>query len=152
MARNPGVNLDALFHCIQAALPDLLASTAGRIVTIASTAGLKGYAYVAPYVAAKHGAIGLTRALAAEYAATALTINAVCPGFTDTDLVTRAVATIRASTGRDEQAARAELARYNPQRRLIAPEEVAAAVSWLCRRESQSITGQAIAVAGGEVT
>ena len=146
------VNLDALFHCIQAALPDLLASTAGRIVTIASTAGLKGYAYVAPYVAAKHGAIGLTRALAAEYAATALTINAVCPGFTDTDLVTRAVATIRASTGRDEQAARAELARYNPQRRLIAPEEVAAAVSWLCRRESQSITGQAIAVAGGEVT
>ena len=146
------VNLDALFHCIQAALPDLIAATAGRIVTIASTAGLKGYAYVAPYVAAKHGAIGLTRALAAEYATTALTINAVCPGFTDTDLVTRALATIRTSTGRDEQTARAELARYNPQRRLIAPEEVAAAVSWLCRRDSQSITGQAIAVAGGEVT
>lgn len=146
------VNLDALFHCIQAALPDLLAATAGRVVTIASTAGLKGYSYVAPYVAAKHGAIGLTRALAAEYAKTALTINAVCPGFTDTDLVTRAVATIRASTGREEQAARAEIARYNPQRRLIAPEEVAAAVLWLCRRDSQSITGQAIAVAGGEVT
>ena len=145
------VNLDALFNCIQAALPDLVASTAGRVVTIASTAGLKGYAYVAPYVAAKHGAIGLMRALATEYAATALTFNAVCPGFTDTDLVTRAVATIVASTGRDEDAARAELARYNPQRRLIAPVEVAAAVLWLCRRDSQSMTGQAIAVAGGEV-
>jgi NAD(P)-dependent dehydrogenase (short-subunit alcohol dehydrogenase family) len=146
------VNLDALFHCIQAALPDLLAATCGRIVTIASTAGLKGYGYVAPYVAAKHGAIGLTRALAAEYARTSLTINAVCPGFTDTDLVTRAVANIRSATGRDEQAARAELAGHNPQRRLIAPEEVAAAVIWLCRPDSQSITGQAIAVAGGEVT
>ncbi len=146
------VNLDALFICVQAALPDLLAATAGRIVTISSTAGLKGYAYVAPYVAAKHGAIGLTRALAAEFASTALTVNAVCPGFTDTDMVARAVTTIGALTGRDEQAARAELARYNPQRRLIAPEEVAAAVSWLCRLDSQSITGQAIAVAGGEVT
>ena len=146
------VNLDALFNCIQAGIADLLAATAGRIVTISSTAGLKGYAYVAPYVAAKHGAIGLTRALAAEFASTALTVNAVCPGFTDTDLVTRAVTTIGALTGRDEQAARTELARYNPQRRLIAPEEVAAAVSWLCRLDSQSITGQAIAVAGGEVT
>lgn len=146
------VNLDAVFHCAQAALDDLLASPAGRIVTVASTAGLKGYGYVAPYVAAKHGAIGLTRALAAEFAATALTVNAVCPGFTDTDLVTRAIDRIGASTGRSEAEARAELARFNPQRRLIAPDEVAAAVLWLCRPESRSITGQAIAVAGGEVT
>lgn len=146
------VNLDALFNCIQAGLADLLAAPAGRIVTISSTAGLKGYAYVAPYVAAKHGAIGLTRALAAEFASTGLTVNAVCPGFTDTDLVARAVSTIGAMTGRDEHAARDDLARYNPQRRLIEPDEVAAAVSWLCRLDSQSITGQAIAVAGGEVT
>lgn len=146
------VNLDALFNCVQAGLTDLLSSPAGRIVTISSTAGLKGYAYVAPYVAAKHGAIGLTRALAAEFASTGLTVNAVCPGFTDTALVTRAVSTIGALTGRNEHSARTELARFNPQRRLIEPEEVAAAVSWLCRLDSQSITGQAIAVAGGEVT
>lgn len=146
------VNLDALFHCTQSAISDLVASSAGRVVTIASTAGLRGYGYVAPYVAAKHGAIGLTRALAAEYATTSLTINAVCPGFTNTDLVNRAVAKICSSSGRDERAARADLERYNPQGRLIDPEEVAATVSWLCRRDSRSITGQAVAVSGGEVT
>jgi NAD(P)-dependent dehydrogenase (short-subunit alcohol dehydrogenase family) len=145
------VNLDALFNCCQAALPDLLAAEAGRIVTVASTAGLKGYAYVAHYSAAKHGAIGLTRALAAEFAKTALTVNAVCPGFTDTELVARSVAQIRKATGRDETAARAELARFNPQGRLVEPAEVADAVLWLCLPESRSVTGQAIAVAGGEV-
>lgn len=146
------VNLDALFHCCQAAVPDLKAAAAGRIVTIASTAGVKGYPYVAAYCAAKHGAIGLTRALAAELAATAVTVNAVCPGFTDTDLVARSVATIVARTGRDEAAARADLAAYNPQARLIDPQEVADAVLWLCLPGSRSVTGQAIAVAGGEVT
>ena len=145
------VNLDALFHCIQAALPDLRAAAAGRIVTVASTAGLKGYAYVAPYVAAKHGAIGLTRALALELAGTAVTVNAVCPGFTDTDLVAASVAAITAKTGRDAATARAELAAFNPQKRLIDPQEVADAVLWLCQPGSASITGQAIAVAGGEV-
>ena len=149
--RTMAVNLDALHHCCQAALPDLLAAGSARIVTIASTAGLKGYAYTAAYVAAKHGAVGLTRALAAEYAKTALTVNAVCPGFTDTDLVAGAVETIRARTGRSEAEARAELARFNPQGRLVAPQEVAAAVLWLCLPESGSINGQAIAVAGGEV-
>lgn len=144
------VNLDALFHCCQAALPDLKAATAGRIVTIASTAGVKGYAYVAAYVAAKHGAIGLTRALAVELAGTAVTVNAVCPGFTDTDLVATSVAAISAKTGRDEAAARAELARFNPQGRLIDPQEVADAILWLCLPASRSMTGQAIAVAGGE--
>ena len=150
--RAMAVNLDALLHCTQAALTDLLEAEAGRIVTVASTAGLKGYAYSAAYCAAKHGATGLTRALAAELAKTNVTVNAVCPGFTDTGLVAEAVERIRAKTGRGEEEARAELARFNPQGRIVDPEEVANAVVWLCLPESRSITGQAIAVAGGEVT
>ena len=150
--RTMAVNLDALLHCCQAALPDLLAAEAGRIVTIASTAGLKGYAYVAPYVAAKHGAVGLTRALAAELASTNVTANAVCPGFTDTEMIAEAIDKIRSKTGRSAEAARAELMRSNPQGRLVDPNEVANAVLWLCLPESRSINGQAIAVAGGEVT
>lgn len=146
------INLDALFLMTQAALPDLRAAEHGRIVTVASTAGLKGYGYIAPYVAAKHGAIGFTRALAAEFAKSTLTVNAVCPGFTDTDIVARSVETIMARSGRTEKEARAELARFNPQGRLIEPEEVAQAVLWLCLPSSRSVTGQAIVVAGGEVT
>lgn len=146
------VNLDAVFHCCQAALPDLLAAESGRIVTVASTAGLKGYAYTAAYAAAKHGAVGLTRVLAAEFARTNLTVNAVCPGFTDTDLVQDAIARIRDKTGRSEAEARAELARFNPQGRLVTPQEVANAVLWLCLPDSRSVTGQALVVAGGEVT
>lgn len=146
------VNLDALFHCCQAALPDLLEAKAGRIVTVASTAGLKGYGYTAPYVAAKHGAVGLMRALAAELAKTNITCNAVCPGFTETEIVADAIANIRAQTGRTDEEARAALARFNPQQRLVDPQEVADTVIWLCLPGSHSITGQSIAVAGGEVT
>jgi NAD(P)-dependent dehydrogenase (short-subunit alcohol dehydrogenase family) len=119
-------NLDGVFHCTQAALPDLLAAPAGRIVTIASMAGLTGFAYASPYIAAKHGAVGLTRALAAEYAATNLKVNAVCPGFVDTDMTAQSVANIKAKTGRSDEVARAELARLNPSGRLITPDEVAA--------------------------
>ncbi|MEA3030231.1 MAG: hypothetical protein QOG13_1556 [Sphingomonadales bacterium] len=119
------VNLDGVFHCCQAALADLLAAEAGRIVTIASMAGLHGFAYASPYIAAKHGAVGLTRALAAEYAATNLRVNAVCPGFVDTDMTVESVANIQAKTGRSEEDARAELERLNPSGRLIAPQEVA---------------------------
>jgi NAD(P)-dependent dehydrogenase (short-subunit alcohol dehydrogenase family) len=122
------VNLDGVFHGCQAALPDLLAAEAGRIVTIASMAGLHGFAYAAPYIAAKHGAVGLTRALAAEYAGTRLRVNAVCPGFVDSDMTVQSIANITAKTGRSAEEARAELARLNPSGRLIAPEEVAALV------------------------
>ena len=122
------VNLDGMFHCCQAALPDLLAAKEGRIVTVASMAGLNGFAYAAPYIAAKHGAVGLTRALAAEYAGTPLRVNAVCPGFVDSDMTVQSVDNIVAKTGRSAEEARAELARLNPSGRLIAPEEVATAV------------------------
>lgn len=149
--RTMAVNLDALVHCCQAALDDLLAAEQGRIVNIASTAGLKGYNYSASYCAAKHGAIGLTRALAVEFARTSLTVNAVCPGFTETEMVVEAVTRLREKTGRTDEEVRREFARFNPQGRIIAPEEVANAVLWLCLPESRSVNGQAIAVAGGEV-
>lgn len=145
------VNLDGVFLCTQACLPDIKAAPAGRIVTIASTAGRKGYPYVAAYVAAKHGAVGLTRALAAELVGTNVTVNAVCPGFTDTDLLAASARTIARSSGRSDEQARAELAKSNPQGRLIRPDEVANAVLWLCLPESGSVTGQTIMVDGGEV-
>ncbi len=146
------VNLSGVFHCTQAALPALAEAKSGRIVNVVSTAGLVGYPYVSAYCAAKHGAIGLTRALALELAATRITVNAVCPGYTDTDLVRGAVDNIIAKTGKSPADARAVLASRNPQRRLVMPQEVAATVVWLCLPESQSITGQAISVSGGEVT
>ncbi|HEY0312982.1 MAG TPA: SDR family NAD(P)-dependent oxidoreductase [Allosphingosinicella sp.] len=144
------VNLDALLHCCQAALPDLLAADAGRIVTIASTAALEGFAYAAAYTAAKHGALGLTRALAAELRDTRVTVNAVCPGFTDTPLLDRSVAAITDKTGRTPDAARQALAALNPTGRLVTPREVAAAVLALCLPESAAVTGQAIVVDGSE--
>jgi NAD(P)-dependent dehydrogenase (short-subunit alcohol dehydrogenase family) len=121
------VNLDGVFHCCQAALGDLLAAPNGRIVTIASMAGLHGFAYASPYIAAKHGAVGLTRALAAEYAGTKLRVNALCPGFVDSDMTAQSIANISGKTGRSADEARAELARLNPSGRLIAPAEVARA-------------------------
>jgi NAD(P)-dependent dehydrogenase (short-subunit alcohol dehydrogenase family) len=132
----------------------LLRAPAGptaRIVTIASTAGLKGYGYTAAYTAAKHGAVGFTRSLAMEFAATNMTVNAVCPGFTETEMLGEAVSAIVSSTGRSETEARRALEQFNPQGRLVTPDEVANAVLWLCLPESRSINGQAIAVAGGEV-
>jgi NAD(P)-dependent dehydrogenase (short-subunit alcohol dehydrogenase family) len=138
------VNLDGMFHCCQAALDDLLAAPAGRIVTIASMAGLHGFAYASPYIAAKHGAVGLTRALAAEYAQRNLRVNAVCPGFVDTDMTVRSVSNIAAKTGRSEDLAREELARLNPSGRLITSEEVAAAVLDLVLSERN---GEAVEIA-----
>jgi NAD(P)-dependent dehydrogenase (short-subunit alcohol dehydrogenase family) len=149
--RMMAINLDGTFHCTQAALPGMLAGGWGRIVNIASTAGLIGYGYVTAYCAAKHGVVGLTRALALEVATKGVTVNAVCPGYTDTDIVKETVANIAAKTGRTPEQAQAELTSRNPQKRLIRPEEVANAVAWLCLPGSEAITGQAIAVAGGEV-
>lgn len=145
------VNLGGAFHCTQAALPFMLAKGWGRVINVASTAGLAGYRYVAAYCAAKHGVIGMTRALALEVATRGVTVNAVCPGFTDTGIVRDAVANIAARTGRSEAQARAELAAGNPQQRLVQPEEVACTVLWLCAMHSAAINGQSIAVAGGEV-
>jgi len=145
------VNLTGAFLCTQAVLPAMLRAGRGRIVNIASTAGVKGYPYVSAYCAAKHGLVGLTRSLALETAKTGITVNAVCPGYTDTELVDQAVARISAKTGRSLEAARAELAANNPMARLVTPEEVAATVLYFCLPSSTAITGQAIVVAGGEI-
>jgi NAD(P)-dependent dehydrogenase (short-subunit alcohol dehydrogenase family) len=145
------VNLIGTFLCSRAALPDMLEAGSGRIVNIASIAGLKGAAYVSAYCAAKHGAIGLTRALALETATKGITVNAVCPSYADTEMARRAIANIVAKTGRSAAEAEMELVRKNPQGRLIRPDEVAATVLWLCAPGSEAITGQAIAIAGGEV-
>jgi NAD(P)-dependent dehydrogenase (short-subunit alcohol dehydrogenase family) len=145
------VNLDGVFNCTRAVFDEMRSRGWGRIVNVASTAALKGYAYVSAYCAAKHGVLGLTRALALEAARSGITINAVCPGYTDTDMLREVFNNIAQKTGRSLEEARTELTRSNPQGRLIQPAEVADAVVWLCRPESASITGQAIIVAGGEV-
>ena len=146
-----GVNLTGTWLCTQAAVPGMLDAGWGRVVNVSSTAGLVGYRYVSAYCAAKHGVVGLTRALALELATKGITVNAVCPGFTETDIVRDAIANIAAKTGRSESEARAEVTRSNPQGRLVQPEEVANAVMWLCLPGSEAITGQSIAIAGGEV-
>jgi 3-hydroxybutyrate dehydrogenase len=145
------VNFMGVVHTIQAVLPAMRDRRYGRIVAVASTAGLKGYAYVSAYSAAKHAVVGLVRSLALELATTHVTVNAVCPGFTDTDLVAGSIDNIMKKTGRSHAQAVAELAKHNPQGRLVSPEEVADAVLWLCGEGAGAITGQAIAVAGGEV-
>jgi NAD(P)-dependent dehydrogenase (short-subunit alcohol dehydrogenase family) len=143
------VDLTGVYNCSKAAINPMVEAGVGRIVNIASTAALKGYAYVSAYCAAKHGVVGLTRALALEYAKKGITVNAVCPGYTNTEIIAQALDKIVAATGRSRDEALGELIKVNPQQRLIEPEEVAETVLWICRQDS--ITGQSIAVAGGEV-
>jgi NAD(P)-dependent dehydrogenase (short-subunit alcohol dehydrogenase family) len=147
-----GVNLTGTYLVTRQAVPDMLSAGFGRIVNIASIAGLRGAAYISAYASSKHAVIGLTRSLALEYANRNITVNAVCPGFVDTDMAKNAIANIKSKTGRSDSEALAALIATNPQRRLIEPREVADAVMWLCRPGSESVTGQSIVLAGGEVT
>jgi len=148
--RTLDVNLTGSFLSVKPALAGMTKGKSGRIVFIASTAGLKGYGYVAPYVAAKHGVVGLMRALATEMARTGVTVNAVCPGFVESDMLEDSVQRIVEKTGRTVEQARASLSATNPQGRFIQPQEVAAAVLWLCSDAAGSITGQALSLSGGE--
>ncbi len=150
------VNLTGTFLTVQATLADVLRPQADneiplrRIIFVASMAGLKGYPYVAPYVAAKHGVVGLARSLAIEYARTPLTVNAVCPGYVETPLFEATIANIMAKTGRTVEQAKTDLLKSNPQGRIISSDEVANTIDWLCTPAARSVTGQAIAISGGE--
>jgi len=148
-----GVNLTGAFFTVQAALEDVMRKGVGtrRIVFTASTAGLKGYPYAAAYCAAKHGVVGLARALAAELKLSGVTVNAVCPGFTDTPLLDAAATAIANKTGRTVSEARAALAKDNTDGRLISPEEVASKVLWLCSPAAAATSGESIVVDGGSV-
>jgi NAD(P)-dependent dehydrogenase (short-subunit alcohol dehydrogenase family) len=143
------VNLTGVYNCTRVVTDTMLAAGSGCIINIASTAALKGYSYIAAYNAAKHGVLGLTRSLAMEFATKGITVNAVCPGYTNTEMVENALTKIMNMTGRNREQALADVVKANPQGRLVEPEEVADTVIWLCQQPS--VTGQAIAVAGGEV-
>jgi NAD(P)-dependent dehydrogenase (short-subunit alcohol dehydrogenase family) len=146
------IDLMGAVFCTQAVLPAMLEAKWGRVINIASTAGVVGSAYITTYCAAKHGMIGLTRALAMETAPTGVTVNAVCPGYTDTSMTEQTIANITKKTGRNREEAIASLVVHNPQKRLIQPAEVADAVAWLCGDTAASVTGQSIVIAGGEIT
>jgi 3-hydroxybutyrate dehydrogenase len=145
------VNVTGAFLTLREGLRQMEGRGWGRLITVASTAGLKGYSYVSAYSAAKHGAVGLTRAVAQEVAGTGITANALCPGYLNTEMAERTIANIVETTGRSPADALKALTRMNPQGRLIEPTEVTAAALWLCGPGSEGINGQAIAIAGGEL-
>jgi NAD(P)-dependent dehydrogenase (short-subunit alcohol dehydrogenase family) len=143
------VNLTGAFLTVRPALAGMAERGRGRIVFIASVAGLRGSAYVAPYVASKHGVVGLTRALAAELLKTGVTVNAICPGYVETEMLEQSIRRVMEKTGRSEEEARRGFAEINPNHRLVKPEEVAAATMWLISDAAISVTGQAIPISGG---
>lgn len=149
--RTIAINLTGAYRMTRALLDDLLAAEDGRIINIASTAGLKGFAYIAAYNASKHGLIGLTKSLAMEFAPTRLTVNAICPGFTDTDMAENAITNVMALTERDREDVTKRMLSNNPQGRLIDPGEIAAAACWLAGRDASSVNGITVAIAGGEI-
>ena len=146
-----GVNLTGTFLTLKEAAIRLKGAEWGRLIAVASTAGLKGYGYVTAYAAAKHGVVGMVKSAALEMARSGITVNALCPGFLETEMTENSVANIAQKTGMNLQEARASLEKMNPQRRLIRPAEVTAAMMWLCGPASEGMTGQAIAIAAGEV-
>jgi NAD(P)-dependent dehydrogenase (short-subunit alcohol dehydrogenase family) len=145
------LNLTSAVRCTRLALPDMLASGWGRVVNVASIAGLTGVPYVAAYATAKHGLVGFTRALATEYAKKGITVNAVCPGYVDTDLVSSSVASLKERTGRSEEELRAALIRHNPTGRMLTPDEVASGVAWLCHPDQAMVNGHSLVLSGAEV-
>lgn len=145
------VNLAGVFNVWQAALPDMKAAGTGRMIAIASTASLKGYAYVAGYCAAKHAVLGLTRALALELAPTGITVNAICPGFIQTPMTERSIENIVKQTGMSQQDAAKSLTKGNPQKRFIQTDEVAGTALWLCSESARSVNGHALNLSGGEI-
>ena len=147
--RTMDVNVNGVFHCSQIALEDMLGAGWGRIINIASVASLRGFPYVSGYCASKHAVLGMTRALALEVATQGVTVNAICPGYVDTDIVRAAISEIVAKTGRTEEDAMRHFTESNPQGRLVEASEVASAVSWLCSDGAASVTGQAVAIDGG---
>ncbi len=145
------LNVMGVVHATRAVLDGMRERRTGRIVAVASTAGLKGYGYVSAYCAAKHAVVGLVRSLAVETAASGVTVNAVCPGYTDTELVQESLAKISAKTGRSREDALGSLLKDSPLGRLVKPQEVAAAVLYLCSPEASAVTGTTLVVAGGEI-